>query len=275
MGKEKDKAKGIPPRSNKWRQKVPYLKYAVHNVYNYTLLAGVGTTALLTQNWWLAVAGVGLEALWLLFAPDSRVLQRVWFDKVHDANLSEAATRARDRALAGLPEDAVARVRKLEARCATIHSLGSQNQAFAAELLRGELAKLDQLVTSFIDLLTLTLRQREYLATVDMEDLESDIRRYESILEGSGDGEVRSLAQKNLAVVMKRKEKLEEIFQVSIKAAGQMELIENTFELLADQIVTMRSPQELGGQLDDLIDGVEAVRSTAREAQSLMEAASR
>jgi len=47
--------------------------------------------------------------------------------------------------------------------------------------------------------------------------------------------------------------------------------MENTFELLRDQVVSMTSPSELGGQLDDLIDGVEAVRSTAREAASFLE----
>ena len=84
---------------------------------------------------------------------------------------------------------------------------------------------------------------------------------------------MRVLAQKNLAILLKRKEKLSEINQVVQKAVAQMELIENTFQLLADQIVTMRSPRELGGQLDELIDGVEAVKSTARETQGLMEAA--
>ena len=50
-----------------------------------------------------------------------------------------------------------------------------------------------------------------------------------------------------------------------------MELIENTFGLLADQIVTMRSPRELSGQLDDLADGVEAVKTTARETDAQRE----
>ena len=106
-----------------------------------------------------------------------------------------------------------------------------------------------------------------------MQNLESEIRRYEAMVEGADDPSVVKLAQQNLAVVLKRKEKLSEIHGVVVKALGQMELIENTCELLADQIVTMRSPKELGGQLDDLIDGVEAVKSTALETQGLMEAA--
>ena len=69
-------------------------------------------------------------------------------------------------------------------------------------------------------------------------------------------------------------DKLGEISQFISKARGQMNLIDNTFQLLADQIVTMRSPKELGGQLDELIDGVEAVRTTARETEALMETVS-
>jgi hypothetical protein len=72
---------------------------------------------------------------------------------------------------------------------------------------------------------------------------------------------------------MKRREKLSEIREYVSQAEAQMGLIENTFRLLADQIVTMRSPRELGGQLDELIDGVEVVRSTAREAEALLEVA--
>ena len=68
-----------------------------------------------------------------------------------------------------------------------------------------------------------------------------------------------------------RKEKYGEIRGYLSSARGQMELIENTFRLLADQIVTMSSPTELGGQLDELLDGVEAVRQTTRETDKLLQ----
>ena len=38
-------------------------------------------------------------------------------------------------------------------------------------------------------------------------------------------------------------------------ARGQLDLIENSFQLIGDQIVTMQSPQELSGQLNDLLTG--------------------
>jgi hypothetical protein len=263
----------IKPRSNKWRESVPYRKYAFHNIYNYTLLGGVGTAALLTQNWWLAIVGVGLEVLWMVFAPDSPVVRRLWFDKVHDTKLAEIAAKARDEILSALPEYERHRVIALEQKRASILGLCAQNQAFTADLLRGELEKLDQLTASFLDLMALTLRQHQYLQNVDFDDLERQIRRHEQTAETAENESVRGLSQKNLSVLMKRRDKLQEIRQLVATAMAQMELIENTFQLLGDQIVTMRSPKELGGQLDELIDGVEAVRTTARETQSLMEAA--
>ena len=261
------------PRTAAWRKSVPYRKYAFQNVYNYTLMGGVAATALLTQEWWLLVVGGGLELLWMVFAPDSPLLQRLWFDKVHDAKLADIAQKVRDELMAGLSDYDRDRVEALENKRASILAMCAQNQAFTMDLLRSELEKLDQLTASFLDLTALTHRQRSYLATVDLRQLDAEITRYEAIVEEGHTPDVRKLAQQNLAVVLKRKDKLQEIHLVVVKALGQMELIENTFELLADQIVTMRSPKELGGQLDDLIDGVEAVKSTALETQGLMEAA--
>jgi hypothetical protein len=147
------------------------------------------------------------------------------------------------------------------------------------ELLSGELNKLDALVRSFVELSVTCARYQDYLKSVDVDEIERDMRRYEQIVERTpatgNNAEKRSLAQKNLAVLHKRMEKCGEIRGYLSSARGQLELIENTFRLLADQIVTMRSPQELGGQLDELLDGVEAVRQTTRETDKLLQAVER
>ena len=53
-------------------------------------------------------------------------------------------------------------------------------------------------------------------------------------------------------------------------ARGQLDLIENSFQLIADQIVTMQSPQELSGQLNELLDGVESIKQTAVDTEQLL-----
>jgi len=40
--------------------------------------------------------------------------------------------------------------------------------------------------------------------------------------------------------------------------------------MLVEQIVTMQSPRELSGQLDELLDGVEAIRETTRDTEKII-----
>src|SRR5262245_19606431 len=61
-------------------EKRPYLKYAFANPYNLSLFVGALAAAGLTLNPVLAVAALGLEALWLLHGPDSKRLRHLLWD---------------------------------------------------------------------------------------------------------------------------------------------------------------------------------------------------
>ena len=228
-----------------------------------------------TGNWWLFILGAGAEALWMVFASDSRLLQKAWFDKMHAEHEKAAAARALTDKLSSLPTSQGDRVQRLDEKRQHLLKLCADNQAIASELMRGELGKLDKLVASFAELMVSTYRYEQYLESVDLRAFEGELTRQRKIVENDTDAERRDLAQRNLSVLMKRQEKLAEIKAFIGRARAQMQLIENTFELLSDQIVTMRSPRELDGQLDELIDGVEAVRTTARETEALLAEAAR
>jgi hypothetical protein len=257
------------------KERPPYGKYAFSNPYNYALMGGFASAAVLTGNWWLGLAGAGFEALWMLFAPDSKLLQKTWFDKRFKDEKDAARKAELDAKFKTLPEGDAMRCLALREKQEQINRLARENPAFTVELLSGELAKLDNLVMSFLELSVTCSRYQEYLKSVDIDEIERDLRRYQQIVDTAKEAEKRSLAQKNMLVLTKRKDKYGEIRGYLSTARGQLELIENTFRLLADQIVTMRSPQELTGQLDDLLDGVEAVRQTARETDRLLQAVER
>jgi len=257
------------------KKRPPYGRYAFANPYNYAIMGGFASAALLTGNWWLGLAGAGIEALWMLFAPDSKLLRKVWFDKVFAAEQDAKKKADLDLMFKALPETDAMRCLALKEKKDQIDKLAQDNPAFAAELLSGEIAKLDSLVRNFVELSVTCHRYEQYLHSVDLDEIERDITRYTRIIETSKETEKRTLAQKNLTVLNKRKEKYGEIRNYLSSARGQLELIENTFRLLADQIVTMRSPQELSGQLDELLDGVEAVRQTSRETEKLLQAIER
>jgi hypothetical protein len=75
------------------------------------------------------------------------------------------------------------------------------------------------------------------------------------------------VAQKNLEVLAARKNRMDAMHRNLQTARGHMDLMENSFRLLADEIVTMANPTELATRLDDLRVGVQAIRETAEEVE--------
>ncbi len=249
----------------------PYVKAAFANPYNLSLFLGGLTAAGITNSPFLGVMVVCLEALWMVFAPGSKLLQKaLWdpqFDK-EDEERESAALAARVRALAD--HDRV-RVEELISRQREINQLAAQNPSFTGELLRTELGKTDRLVEAFIDMAVTCARYEQYLGSVDIAEMDNSRQRWERVVKrGAKDDEETKIARKNLAVILKRLEKMSEIHRYLTVARGQLDLIENSFQLIADQIVTMQSPQELTGQLDELLDGVESIKQAAADTERLL-----
>ena len=129
----------------------------------------------------------------------------------------------------------------------------------------------DSLVNAFVEMAVTCSRYEAYLGSIDTDVLEKDRRRYEQAARGGEPADPRTtIAKKNLSIVGRRLEKVQEIRSYLSVARGQLDLIENSFQLIADQIVTMQSPQELSGQLDELLDGVEAIRQTAQDTEKIL-----
>ena len=257
------------------RQKVyesrSYLKKAFANPYNLSLLIGGLAASALTLNPLLAVIVAGLEILWVVNAPGSKKLQEWLWDPSFDEEERAQEAAARAERLKNLDEQSRNRVLSLLARQEEIDSLAAQNPSFTGELLRTELTKTDRLVEAFIEMATTCARYEAYLDSVNASQLEKERRRWEAIVrnqdENSSEGEI---ARKNLAVIMKRFDKMKEIHHYLRVARGQLDLIEHSFQLIADQIVTMQSPQELTGQLDELLDGVESIKQTAADTERIL-----
>ena len=257
------------------RQKVyekrSYLKAAFANPYNLSLLAGGLAASVLTVNPLLAIITVGLELLWVVNAPGSKKLQEWLWDPSFDQQEQAAQAAARAERLKNLDETDRERVLSLLARQQEINALAAQNPSFTGELLRSELTKTDRLVEAFIEMANTCCRYDAYLDSIDLSEMEKDRRRWESIARNNDTRNSETdIANKNLTIINKRFDKMKEIHHYLTVARGQLDLIENSFQLIADQIVTMQSPQELTGQLDELLDGVESIKQTAADTERLL-----
>jgi hypothetical protein len=256
-------------------EKRSYLKAAFANPYNLSLLVGGLAASALTLNPLLAVIVVGMEILWVVNAPGSKKLQEWLWDPKFDEEQQAQEQAARAERLQSLEEADRERVVELFARQQEINSLAARNPSFTGELLRTELTKTDRLVEAFMEMALTCGRYEAYLNSIDLTELERDRRRWETIVKGQDTAQAKrnsetDIARKNLAVIMKRFDKMKEIHHYLTLARGQLDLIENSFQLIADQIVTMQSPQELTGQLDELLDGVESIKQTAADTERIL-----
>ena len=247
-----------PPRGP---EEPPYARYAFLNPYNLSLLAGAGIAAAATGHWWMAVCGVAGEAMWMLFAPDSKLLQRTWFDKVWSEKRADAVQEELDAKLKQLEPMDRERVLFLREQKKRIHQLAAENPSLTVELMGDELAKLDGLLDDFTDLALECTRGERHLATIDLKSMENSWHLYRGQVEQMPEGDKRrAVAKKNMQVLEQRRNRWEDLRKSAQTARGQMDLMENTFKLLGDEIVTMSSPEDLGLRLEDLRVGVEAIR---------------
>ncbi len=251
--------------------KRPYLKMAFSNPYNLSLLIGGVAASVLTLNPIPAVLALSAEGLWLLHAPESKTLRRLLWDPRFEKIRLVLEAQDRSQRMKGLTLEERQRVEGLFARQQDINRLAAENPSFTGDLLRGELVKTNKLADSFLEMALTCARYERYLDAIDFNALERDRDRWQqrAANEKAPQAE-RDIAKKNFAVIMKRIEKLRDIKNYLGVARGQLDLIENSFQLIADQIVTMQSPAELSGQLDDLLDGVESIKQTAADTEKIL-----
>jgi len=248
-----------------------YLRMAFANPYNLSLLIGAIAVAVILQGPVLALGALSAEALWLLFGPDSKVLRRRFWDPALEQRNREAERSARAAMVGGLDPVERERVEKLAARQESFRNLAAQNPLFTGELLRNELAKTNRLVDAFVEIALTCARFEQYLASIDPSELKRDRDGYsDAVRRGAADDQGTQIAKKNLDIVNKRLDRMAEIRRYLGVARGQLDLIENSFQLIGDQIITMQTPRELSGQLDELLDGVEAIRETAVETERIL-----
>lgn len=253
--------------------KPSYFKYALANPYNLTLLGGALVASVLTLNPLIAVAALGIEGLWLLHGSQSRFMQRMFWDPMFEKEKLEFEQRRRMAQVEKLGKGGQQRVLALIDKENQIQQLAAQNPSFTGNMLRNEINKTHDLVNAFIDLAVTCSRYENYLASIDVGQLGNMQTHWENYIangEGKADPVEINIARKNLEIIKKRIERVDEIRRYLKIAYGQINLIENSFQLLADQIVTMQSPNELSGQLDELMDGVESIKETAKETEQIL-----
>lgn len=244
----------------------PYSRYAFANPYNISMFVGGVLAGALGGYSWLVVVTCAAEVMWLVFAPDSKLLRRLWFDRAFASAKRADDIDRRKAKIAQLGAGDSARLGQLCGQKQVIERLARDNPSLAVELLTEELERLAALLDDFIDLGVTATRAEQHASNFDFGAMRRSWGIYEAQARAHASGDPRrEVAEKNLAVLGQRRRRYDDLTRVSQVARGQMDLIEQTFRLLGDEILAMGSPVELGVRIDELRIAVDAVRETSDE----------
>lgn len=253
-------------------QDVNFVKEALRWQYNWIGLAGAAAFALISGTGLPLVMAAGLELIYLSVVPQSSAFRRL----VRSWKYAEEKQRRQIKLTAmldELPKDLRARYQNLCAICRGIREnykrLSSTTQIFFGQMDE----KLSGLLSAHLRMLHSDHQHQEYLRTTNPDAIRKEMEQLQKALE-SDPPKVQEINRRRIEILAKRIEKFEKVKENRRVVDAQCSAIEDVLELIRDQSVTLRDPQQLSEQLENLVKDVEQTEETVREVEAIFELAS-
>jgi len=249
-----------------------FVKEALKWQYNWIGLAGAAAFALVSGTGLPLILAAGLELIYLSVVPQSsafRRLVRSW-KYAADKRKKEMTLTAM---FMDLPPEMRTRYSALDSICRAIRAnytrLSSTSQMFLEQMEK----KLEGLLQAYLRLLFAARQAAEYLHTTDPEGIKRDLAKLQKTL-ASDPPKVQEINRKRIEILTKRLEKFEKARENQKVVDAQCLALEDVLQLIRDQSVTMRDPQQVSDQLENLVHDVEQTEETVRQVEAIFEMAS-
>lgn len=251
---------------------ISYVKAALQWQYNLIGLGGAVAFAAVSASALPLILGAGLELIYLATVPQMARFQRL----VRSWRYAEQkrGNEARLRALySEIPPEMRVRYGRVEALCRNIREnysrLSSATQIFARETED----RLDGLLQGYLRLLHGLQQHYEYLRNTDLDRIKKESAVLQQHL-ATDPQKVQEINRKRIEILSKRIEKFGKIRENCSVIEAQCGALEDVLQLIRDQSVTLRDPQQVSDQLEGLVHDVEQTEQTMREVESVFELAS-
>jgi hypothetical protein len=133
-----------------------------------------------------------------------------------------------------------------------------------------QLRQLEVAWESFIDLLDEYRRRKQHLRTTNRQAVENQLRQAERTAR-LAEPETRALHEKNTDLLRRRLGTFDEIERSVKRVEAQLQMIENFFGLVNDQVVTMPTPDHLDAiDFETLLSSIETTREILRQTAPVM-----
>lgn len=256
----------VPPPDSSDKN-INFVKEAFHIQYNWIALAGMGVLAVLTGSLLPVILAGGLELMYLAVVPQNWRFQRLvrsW----KFAEEQKAREQQITQMLRALPSDLQNRYINLAQVCGSIRGNYSQLSATSQIFVQQMDQRLQGLLNGYARLLNAAAQQRQYLKTADADSIKKEIASLQQRV-NQDPPKVQEIDKKRIEILTKRLEKFQKIVENRQVIDAQCSAVEDVLQLVRDQSVTMRDPQQVSDQLADLVHDVEQTEQTVQQVESI------
>ncbi len=246
-----------------------YIRAALKWQYNWIWLAGLLLFAIVSGTALPLVLAAGLELIYLSVVPQSKRFQRL----VRSWKFEEEK-RQRERGLIAmfqeLPPEMRLRYADVDKVCRSIRHNYSRLSATSQMFVQQMDSRLEGLAHSYVRLLHAAFSYRQHLRTTNPKAIQHDIDELQRDLP-SEPAKVQEINRKRIEILTKRLEKYKTAEENCNVVDAQCAAIEEVLQLIRDQSVTMRDPQQLSEQLENLVHDVEQTEQTIKEVEAIFD----
>jgi hypothetical protein len=248
-----------------------FIKAAFKWQYNLIGLAGATAFAVLSGTALPLILAAGVELIYLSVIPHNKRFQRLvrsWeyaeAKKLHNVKINDMFQQ--------LPPEVRLRYARLDKVCKAVRAnygvLSSTSQMLVSQM--GE--RLQGILEAYLRLLYADEQHTDYLRTTNLDAIKREIGQLQQNL-ASESPKVQEINQQRIGILTKRLGKFETIRENRKVIEAQCAAIEDVLQLIRDQSVTLRDPQQVSGQLDSLVQNVEQTEETVKQVEHIFAAA--
>ena len=256
-----------PPSPPDQSKNINFVKEAFHLQYNWIALAGAGVFALVSGSLLPAILAGGIELMYLAIVPQNWRFQRL----VRSWKFSEEQQKHQQQLtqmLRNLPSDMQSRYWKLGEVCSSIHNNFNQLSTTSQIFLQQMDGRLSGLLNGYARLLLAAAQQQQYLRSTDQNEIKREVATLQKTL-SSDPPRVQEINKKRIEILNKRLEKYDKLCENRKVVDAQCLAVEDVLHLIRDQSVTMRDPQQISDQLENLVHDVEETEQTVQQVEAI------
>lgn len=261
----------INPAAPELSESINYVKEALKHQYNWIAIAGAAAFSVVSLSALPLILAAGLELIYLSVVPNSSRFKRFVRSCKYEEEKRQREQKLSD-ILAALPPAQRTRYSVLQSLCDNIRSnyrqLSSTSQMFIGQMQD----RLTGLLQAYVRLLSAAQLHRDMLKNVDPGQISRELKQLQADL-GSQPAKVQDINRKRIEILNKRLEKYGKLQENAKVIDAQCAAIEDVLQLIRDQSVTLRDPQQVSEQLGGLVAEVEQTEQTVQEVESIFQLA--